>query len=207
MTEIKHDFRMAFSADCELIALGYFLHRRGLLATGAIDEIDEILDRQPGAVDVHAYSFKLMLGLGCERITVFDGPLVTEPEPYGSWLEAVTRRSPESVRQVNEAQLQALHAAACVSMQAISEVYQRHRESFIHQHRPVSQADIDTMLADERHIFTVQTCDADNIVGAVSGTIAPRRYRAYEMFRGEFEADPDIFRSHNGLALLGWRLP
>lgn len=198
--------KLDFSTDCELIALGYFLHQRGLLKTGDIDEINDILSRPAGDMDVHAYSFKLMLGLGCERITFFDGPLVTGPEPFGSWLEALSKRDP--LANDDDYYYREMHRAACQGLTAIGEVYRQHQDRFAHEQRRVSQDDVIDLLGDPRNIFTAEVDTSRLIVGAASGTVRPGRYYAYDMDNGAYETGSSFFADRAGtLSLLGWRLP
>jgi hypothetical protein len=195
------------SVDCELAALGRFLHRRGLLDRGDIDEVNSRVGRTPGTQDLYGFAFELMLGAGCDRITIFDSPLLLQIEPYEQWLEAVAEVDPHAA---DTATYRRSYELATTAVQSIGDIYRRDPGRFHHQKRAATNADIVGLLAGERNVAVVDFGGGQGWRwgGTVSGTVAPGRYGAFETRRGQFEVDAGVFADLNGkLALQGWRAP
>lgn len=205
---IKRGWRpeVVSATDCELLALGHFLHEKGLLETAGIEEINGILGRLPGELDVKAFSFKLMLGLGCDRITVFDAPLVIDAVPFEEWLEL--EREYNDPRATDSSTSRKLYESTSAGIRAIGAVYREHPDRFIHEQRPVTASDIDQYVADERNIFSGEFFGPGSY-GAICGMNQDGRYRAFNMWTGRYEAGPSAFRRGltSEFGLLGWRLP
>jgi hypothetical protein len=193
--------------DCELVVLAEFLQRRGLLEEVDIDQINTLVGRAPRELDIKAYSMQLMLRFGCDRIIIADEDLLATADTFEQWLDLIAPYDEfaADTRKYRRAYPQAQELVRNTDALTVANL-----DRFHHERRPATHDDLERLLADERVVLIGEQRSIPGYFWpvAVSGIIAPGRYRGFDMDEGEVIVSSEVFTRVDGtLALFGWRSP
>jgi hypothetical protein len=193
--------------DCELVVLAEFLQRRGILEDIDIDQINTLVGRERGELDTNAYSMRLMLHFGCDRIIIADEDLLATADTLEQWLDVI---APYDEFAADTRKYRKVYPLAQELTRSVNELTVANLDRFHHEQRPATRADLDQLLADERIVLIGEQHSIPGYFWpvAVSGIIAPGRYRGFDMDEGEVIVSSEVFTRVDGtLALFGWRSP